>query len=168
MILRGRENWKGTSRSWASTMCQVLSEVFSICSLHLLTTLQEMLRSHFCRCINWTSERWRHLPRLNGLETGEPGFKLSNCKPLCLFTTLLITTVWSIRTRSESGGGELYLVVLPLLIRRRVRYSVTWVARGWGFRKRACWWQVLNSPAHISGARLKASLIQPRKVNPSQ
>lgn len=71
------------------------------------------------------------------------------------------------RGQKEEERGELCWVVLPLLSRRTTRCSVTWVARGRGFRKRACWGQVLNSPAHFSGATLKASFIQSRKGNPS-
>ena len=72
------------------------------------------------------------------------------------------------RGQNEEERGELCLVVLPLLRRRTTRCSVTWVTRGRGFRKRAFCGQVLNNPAHISGATLKASFIQSRKVNPSQ
>lgn len=88
-ILRGWENRKGASRSWASTTGQVLSEVFPVCSLNLLRSLQEASQSHFWRCTNWTSERWRHSPRQDGLQAAEPRCTLSHCKPLCLFTTLL-------------------------------------------------------------------------------
>lgn len=88
-ILRGWESWKGASRSWASTTCQVLSEVFPMCSLNLLRSLQEVSQSHFGRCTDWPSERGGPSPRQNGLQAAEPRFTLPHRRPLCLFTMLL-------------------------------------------------------------------------------
>lgn len=155
------------SQQVLSSASQVLSEVLPVCSLHLLRSLQEASQFHL-----WTHKRnLREVKALAkaGWTTG--GRAKAHAVPLQTSLPLYDVTLSlfgaSKRGQKVEERGELCFVVLPLLRRRMTRCSVTWVASGRGFRKRACWGQVLNNPAHISGATLKASFIQSRKVNSS-
>ena len=160
---------KGSQQVLSFSASQVLSEVLPVCALHLLRSLQEASQFHL-----WTHKRnLREVKALAkaGWTTG--GRAKAHAVPLQTSLPLYSVTLSSLFGASKRGQkveerGKLCFMVLPLLRRRMTRCSVTWVASGRGFRKRACWGQVLNNPAHISGATLKASFIQSRKVNPSQ
>lgn len=68
--------------------------------------------------------------RLHSLKVAEPGFELSDCKPLSLVTALLDHYGLEHLNCVTKWRGELCLAVLPLLRRRTARFSVTWGAGG--------------------------------------
>lgn len=125
--IMGWESWKGASRSWASTTCQVRVWGVSECSLNLPRSLQEVLHNLTLGDAQTDpQERWEGLAEAEWTTGGgATRFTLPHRRPLPLRCYHPSLSGASKRGQKEEERGELCWVVLPLLSRRTTRCSVT-------------------------------------------
>lgn len=89
--------------------------------------------------------------------------------PLQTSLPLYDITLSSLFGASESGGERGALLCGSATAEKKDDKVLSHLGGQWQrFQEESLLGQVLNNPAHISGATLKASFIQSRKVNPSQ